>query len=360
MLIWQFEMQRRAGRIDRDNAARAEELIRLRDEFVATVSHELRTPLTSIVGYLELIGDDESGDRTPEQQAFLEIVQRNAERLVSLVSDLLLVAEARDRKLRLDIREVELGELASECVAAAKPAADAKDLRLTLSRRSAPDVSRATGSALAQVMDNLISNAIKFTPTGGSVAVKTATRDGYAIFEVSDSGAGISRSRPGAAVQPVLSQPVRFGASDPGNRARTDDHEGDRRGPSRLDQRRERARDRHDIRRGAPDSADAVDAVVRGGRAGELELDERAGDLGRGHAGAADELVGRRGQQVEQAVVDRPRRLLEPERREHVGRRRERRRAELQEAVRARPRARSRSRPGPRRPPSPPRARGRR
>ena len=126
VLIWQFEMQRRAGRIDRDNAARAEELIRLRDEFVATVSHELRTPLTSIVGYLELIGDDESASRTPEQQAFLEIVQRNAERLVSLVSDLLLVAEARDRELRLDVREVDLGQLAAECVTAAKPAADAK------------------------------------------------------------------------------------------------------------------------------------------------------------------------------------------------------------------------------------------
>ena len=191
VLIWQFEMQRRAGRIDRDNAARAEELIRLRDEFVATVSHELRTPLTSIVGYLELIGDDESDDRTPEQQAFLEIVQRNAERLVSLVSDLLLVAEARDRKLRLDIRTIELGELARECVAAAKPAADAKDLRLTLSDGAAGDL-EGDRIRLAQVMDNLISNAIKFTPAGGSVAVKTATRNGNAIFEVSDSGSGIS------------------------------------------------------------------------------------------------------------------------------------------------------------------------
>jgi signal transduction histidine kinase len=193
VLIWQFEMQRRAGRIDRDNAARAEELIRLRDEFVATVSHELRTPLTSILGYLELIGEDESGARTPEQQAFLEIVQRNAERLVSLVSDLLLVAEARDRKLRLDLGEIELGELATECVAAAKPAADAKDLRLTLIQ-GPPERLDGDRTRLAQVMDNLISNAIKFTPAGGSVTVETSTRDGSAIVEVSDSGAGISAS----------------------------------------------------------------------------------------------------------------------------------------------------------------------
>ena len=190
-LIWQFEMQRRSGRIDRDNAARAEELIRLRDEFVATVSHELRTPLTSILGYLELIGDDESGARTPEQLAFLKIVQRNAERLVSLVSDLLLVAEARDRELKLDVRKVDLGQLAAECVTAAKPAADAKQIELTLSDGS-PGHLEGDRIRLAQVMDNLISNAIKFTPSGGRIAVSTASLNAHVIFAVRDSGAGIS------------------------------------------------------------------------------------------------------------------------------------------------------------------------
>jgi signal transduction histidine kinase len=191
VLIWQFETQRRAGRIDRDNAARAEELIRLRDEFVATVSHELRTPLTSILGYLELIGDDDSAARTPEQRAFLEIVQRNAERLVSLVSDLLLVAEARDRSISLDLRNVDLGELAAECVEAAKPTAAAKEIALSLSDGS-PGQLEGDRIRLAQVIDNLISNAIKFTPAGGSVTVRTAQRDGSVSFEVSDSGTGIS------------------------------------------------------------------------------------------------------------------------------------------------------------------------
>jgi signal transduction histidine kinase len=192
-LIWQFDMQRRAGRIDRDNAARAEELIRLRDEFVATVSHELRTPLTSILGYLELIGDDDSDARTPEQRAFLEIVQRNAERLVSLVSDLLLVAEARDRTLTLDVRDVDLGQLAEECVAAARPAAAAKQIELTLSDGS-PGRLEGDRIRLAQVMDNLISNAIKFTPSGGRIAVTTTSENGHATLKVSDSGAGISRA----------------------------------------------------------------------------------------------------------------------------------------------------------------------
>ena len=191
LLIWQFEMQRRAGRIDRDNAERARELMRLRDEFVATVSHELRTPLTSIMGYLELISDDSFAARTPEQETFLGVVQRNAERLMRLVSDLLLVAEAKDRKLDLDLHDVDLRELVTECVQAAKPAADAKQIVLTVDHGATGHL-RGDPLRLAQLMDNLVSNAIKFTPHGGRVSVKTGSRDGHAVLEVTDSGGGIS------------------------------------------------------------------------------------------------------------------------------------------------------------------------
>jgi signal transduction histidine kinase len=143
------------------------------------------------MGYLELIGDDESGSRTPEQQAFLEIVQRNAERLVHLVSDLLLVAESQDRRLSIDVKDIDLGALAAECVAAAKPAADAREIQLSLSDGS-PGRLDGDPVRLAQVIDNLISNAIKFTPAGGRVTVRATTSDGQALFEVSDTGAGIS------------------------------------------------------------------------------------------------------------------------------------------------------------------------
>jgi signal transduction histidine kinase len=193
LLIWQFEMQRRAGRIDRDNAQRARELMRLRDEFVATVSHELRTPLTSIMGYLELISDDSFAARTPEQETFLGVVQRNAERLMRLVSDLLLVAEAKDRKLDLDVHEVDLQRLVTECVEAAKPAADAKRIELTVDHDAPPHL-KGDPLRLAQLMDNLVSNAIKFTPQGGRVSVKTVARDGNTVVEVTDSGSGISET----------------------------------------------------------------------------------------------------------------------------------------------------------------------
>jgi signal transduction histidine kinase len=190
-LIWQFELQRRAGRIDRDNAARSEELSRLREEFVAAVSHELRTPLTSIIGYLDLIKDDQTTNLTPEQQAFLAVVERNANRLHELVGDLLLVAETDGGGLALDLQDVDLDALAADCVESARPTADARQITLTLSRGAPPRI-QGDPFRLEQMMDNLVSNAIKFTPEGGSVSVRTALDHGFALFEVADTGPGIS------------------------------------------------------------------------------------------------------------------------------------------------------------------------
>lgn len=190
-LVWLFELERRAGRIDRDNAARAEELIRLRDEFVAVVSHELRTPLTSIIGYLELLVDEESGGLTPEQESYLEIVQRSTARLVELVGDLLLVAEAERGPLALELGEIDLVELAAHAVDAARPAADARGVVLSFDA-GAPGSVGGDATRLAQMLDNLISNAIKFTPSGGSVTVRAGRRGSDVVFEVVDTGDGIS------------------------------------------------------------------------------------------------------------------------------------------------------------------------
>ena len=193
LLIWQFELQRRAGRIDRDNAARSLELSRLREALVATVSHELRTPLTSIIGYLDLLGDTDTAALTSEQQGFLKIVQRNAHRLHDVVGDLLLVAEADGGRLAIDFREVDLDALAATCVESAQPAANARQIELTLSRGPAHRI-RGDPIRLGQMMDNLVSNAIKFTPVGGKVVVRTASSRELAVFEVSDTGPGISAS----------------------------------------------------------------------------------------------------------------------------------------------------------------------
>ena len=191
LLIWFFEIERRAGRIDRDNATRAEELIRLRDEFVAVVSHELRTPLTSIIGYLELIADGEAGDLTSEQAGYLAIVQRSTNRLVELVGDLLLVAEAERGPLALENVETDVASLAANAVEAARPAADARGIVLRL-EPSAVGTLYGDPTRLAQMLDNLVSNAIKFTPEGGRVTVHAEAVGHNIVFEVADTGDGIS------------------------------------------------------------------------------------------------------------------------------------------------------------------------
>jgi signal transduction histidine kinase len=189
-LFWQFEMQRRAGKIDRDNVERSEELMRQKDDFAAAVSHELRTPLTSILGYLELI-EQSNAERSAPDDGYLVVVKRNAERLLRLVSDLLLVSEVEDSMLALEFQDVDLRQLATECAEAAKPAADAKGIALRVGDGPALRLGGDRGR-LAQMMDNLVSNAIKFTPNGGTVTITTAMRDGHGVFEVADSGMGIS------------------------------------------------------------------------------------------------------------------------------------------------------------------------
>jgi signal transduction histidine kinase len=203
LLIWQFEIERRAGRIDRDNARRSEELIRLRDEFVASVSHELRTPLTSILGYLELIRENEGGIVATDDGAFLDVVSRNADRLLRLVSDLLLVAELEGGTISLHPRDVDLGALAADCVETAKPSADARQISLSLIQESQAS---AWGDPmrLAQMMDNLVSNALKFTPAHGRVTVRTSSGDGQSRFEVTDTGPGIPGSEQAHLFEPFF------------------------------------------------------------------------------------------------------------------------------------------------------------
>jgi signal transduction histidine kinase len=190
-LLWLFDLERRSGRIDRDNAARAEELIRLRDEFVAVVSHELRTPLTSIIGYLELLVDEDSGELTSEQRSYLEIVQRSTSRLVELVGDLLLVAEAERGPLALELADIDIAGLAAEAAESARPSANARGVALSVEADSGGTVA-GDPTRLAQMLDNLISNAIKFTPEGGRVTVHAGVRGSDAVFEVTDTGGGVS------------------------------------------------------------------------------------------------------------------------------------------------------------------------
>jgi PAS domain S-box-containing protein len=166
------------------------ELDRLKDEFVALVSHELRTPLTSIRGYLELIREGKAGRTTKRQDTFLEVMNRNSERLLRLVSDLLFVAQAESGKVTLELEAFDLGDLARDAVDATRPLAESKSIELTVEAKSDVNVS-ADRARVVQLLDNLLSNAVKFTPEGGRVDVVLSARNGHAVLEVADSGIGI-------------------------------------------------------------------------------------------------------------------------------------------------------------------------
>jgi signal transduction histidine kinase len=165
------------------------QLDKMKDEFVASVSHELRTPLTSIRGYLELIRDDKNIDE--EQKKMLSIVDRNADRLLRLVSDLLFVAQREDAEIVGDISELDLMELAREGVEGAGPQASTAGVTLELHGESA--FLQGDPSRLSQVIDNLISNAIKFTPAGGQIDVRVDVRAEQVILAVSDTGMGVPK-----------------------------------------------------------------------------------------------------------------------------------------------------------------------
>jgi signal transduction histidine kinase len=169
---------------------RLRELDRLKDEFIALVSHELRTPLTSIHGYLELVLDGGAGELGPEQQRFLSVVERNTKRLMQLVGDLLFMAQVEAGKLALDLEEVDLKEVLAECLEAAKPVADDRQVELVTDLAETPSM-LGDRSRLAQVLDNLISNALKFTPADGRVSVRVSRTGRDAVVQVADTGVGI-------------------------------------------------------------------------------------------------------------------------------------------------------------------------
>jgi signal transduction histidine kinase len=177
-----------AQRLLTEQNERLREADRLKDEFVALISHDLRTPLTSITGYVELALEEELSD---DVRGFLQVVERNSERLLVLVNDLLFVARLQAGELTLEPDDVDVAEVVRDAVRAFEPRAAAKLITLNCVLDAVPAV-HADRGRVQQVLDNLVSNALKFTPEGGAVHVSLAERDGFVRLEVTDSGIGIS------------------------------------------------------------------------------------------------------------------------------------------------------------------------
>jgi signal transduction histidine kinase len=176
------------------DVTKAREVSRLKDEFVGLISHELRTPLSSILGYLELMRDDEDHPLSTEQLQYLGVAERNAHRLLRLVGDLLFTAQVESGKFPLDARDLTLDTIVSASVESAAPVADAAGIELVAKLPDSPAIVNGDAVRLGQAVDNLVSNAIKFTPRGGTVTVALEVKDDRAIVTVRDTGMGIAES----------------------------------------------------------------------------------------------------------------------------------------------------------------------
>jgi PAS domain S-box-containing protein len=173
-------------------AAQNERLQRLdeaRNQFLAIVSHELRTPLTSIVSFIELIRG-EAGGLTPEGLSFLDIIERNADRLHRLIGDLLMLDRLEAGALPLDLATVSVTDLVTEAVRTATPGAAKQGVTLDVAASAGPPV-QGDSRRLMQVLDNLIANAVKFSHRNGLVRVTATWRDGAWRIDVADAGIGI-------------------------------------------------------------------------------------------------------------------------------------------------------------------------
>jgi signal transduction histidine kinase/ActR/RegA family two-component response regulator len=176
--------------LERQARREAEAASRMKDEFLSTLSHELRTPLTSILGWAQLLRTREMPE--DKRRRALETIERNARAQTQLIEDLLDISRVVTGKLRLDVRPLDSLPVLEAALDAVRPAAEARGVRLSL--QVARDVGPLSVDAerLQQVVWNLLTNAIKFTPAGGHAVVRLERGESEARLEVEDTGEGIS------------------------------------------------------------------------------------------------------------------------------------------------------------------------
>jgi signal transduction histidine kinase len=170
------------------------ELNEAKERFLATVSHELRTPLTSILSSTELLSV--VGTLDPEQAELVDIVDRNVGRLLHMVDDLLLLARLESGACPLELRVVDVAELATEAIDSRRSADPRDDLQFVAKIVSGPPAA-ADPERLALVLDHLLSNAEKYTPAGGTVTVRARADAARWTVTVQDTGIGIPQAELG-------------------------------------------------------------------------------------------------------------------------------------------------------------------
>ena len=174
----------------RESEAQAQAADRAKDEFLATLSHELRTPLNTILGWVTMLRD---GSVRPERQTHaLAVIERNARLQSDLIEDLLDISRIVMGKVRLRLRPIAVAPIVTAAVESLRPTADAKGIQLRAPSATATLTIRADPERVQQIVWNLVSNAIKFTPSDGRIDVELAKDDRHVHLSVRDTGIGIT------------------------------------------------------------------------------------------------------------------------------------------------------------------------
>ncbi len=176
---------------EKDYVGSLEEVARLKSEFIAIASHELRTPISVIKGFLELFTQGSLGSTTAEQQGALAAIDRSLKHLTRIAEDATRVAQIESERLTLNLLPHGVEDLVRQAVSVA--AGDAPNRNLTITSEVEPELgpARVDGPRLVQAVANLVRNGIRFTPDGGTIAVRAWRDDATLVIEVRDTGVGI-------------------------------------------------------------------------------------------------------------------------------------------------------------------------
>lgn len=186
------DLSRAKAESDRDRALAAE-AGRTKSQFLSHMNHELRTPMNAILGFSELIKIKAFGDEADRYAEYGQIIYESGEHLLSLINDMLDLAKIEGGRLTLQEEELKIGELIREVVESEQPKAAAAELSLVLNVERGLPIVLADRRALRQIVANLLSNALKFTPPGGKVTASAAIlSDGRLAISVEDTGIGIA------------------------------------------------------------------------------------------------------------------------------------------------------------------------
>lgn len=169
-----------------------EQLNQIKNEFISMVSHELRTPLTAVKGFVKVVLTGEAGPVNAQQEKFLQIADQSIDRLTVLISDLLDISRIESGQLRLNMEPQDAREVIGLVIENIIPAVKGKNLNIGSDLPEHMPPVLADRERLIQVFDNLIHNAIKFTPEGGRITVAASNKGDFINFSVTDTGIGIA------------------------------------------------------------------------------------------------------------------------------------------------------------------------